>query len=140
MFYLDTSFVVSALTREPNSASARLWLRDRAVASCVVSDWVVTEVASALALKQRTGQHSEQERDAALSFFNDRFLETLDLRPVVRQHFFRATEMVGIKGHQLRAADALHLAIAEAGKQTIVTYDTHQFDAAHLFGIAAISP
>ncbi len=140
MFYLDTSFVVSALTREPNSASARLWLRDRAVGTCMVSDWVVTEVASALALKARTAQHSEQERNTALAFFNGRFLETLDLRPVVRQHFFRATEMVGKKGHQLRASDALHLSIAETGNLTIVTYDRHQFDAALMLGIAAISP
>lgn len=123
---------------EDTSAATRHWLATQDIGECVVSDWVVTELASALAMKVRTGQIQSDERTAALSFFQSRMVKTFDLRAVSRANFHRAYEIMNLYTGTLRAADALHLAIAEETQSGFATYDIRQASAAQFLKLVVL--
>jgi uncharacterized protein len=64
-FYIDTSALVATLVVEPHTDRALAWLGAQQPGSVFISDWVHTEVASALSVKERTGQLSPGLRAAA---------------------------------------------------------------------------
>ena len=125
---------------EDNSVAARRWLASQEVGAYAISDWVVTELASALSMKVRTGQIQPQEKAAALSFFQNRIIKTLEVRTVTRAHFLRSYEILNIYAGNLRAADALHLAIAEMAQSQFVSYDVQQAAAARFLGLSVLTP
>lgn len=45
MFYVDTSVLVAALTRESRTAEAQDWLATQPAGQLAVSDWVLTGMA-----------------------------------------------------------------------------------------------
>ena len=51
MIYVDTSVIVSAITNEPATEVIVAWLSRQPPGSLWTSDWVDTEVESALAIK-----------------------------------------------------------------------------------------
>jgi uncharacterized protein len=55
MFYLDTSVLVAAITKESGSPSVRDWLAAREPGELATSAWVATEFHSALGIKVRSG-------------------------------------------------------------------------------------
>ena len=55
MIYVDTSVLVALYTRESSSAVVSSWYAD-CTGELVSSAWCVSEFASALCIKQRTGQ------------------------------------------------------------------------------------
>jgi predicted nucleic acid-binding protein len=110
--YLDTSVLISALTPEPASERTRDWLGRQTTGDLVISDWVVAEVSSALAIKLRTNAINEAQRANALATFKALTEKSLAILPVERGHFIAAARLVDQAALGLRAADALHLAIA----------------------------
>ena len=61
MLYLDTSVLITALTNEPRTAETQTWLAAQNPDELIISDWVVTEISSALSIKLRTGQLTEDD-------------------------------------------------------------------------------
>lgn len=123
MVYLDTSVVVPLFVHEPGSASILDWL-EAAPDALASSDWMLTEFASALAIKVRTGAvTSRAAREASREF--ERFCrEGLPLMAVTREAFREAARIAGSPGKGARAGDALHLAMArEMGAGSIATAD-----------------
>ena len=57
--YLDTSLIVAALADEPLGSSARRAIAADRGGRPLISDWVVTEFSSAIALKMRSGTLAE---------------------------------------------------------------------------------
>ena len=124
MLYVDTSVLVALCTNEAKTAEVLKWY-----AACTVelasAAWCVTEFASALGIKQRTGQLTASQAQAAWVQFERICANDLQLLPVETMSFHKAALMTMDAAAGLRAGDALHLACAiEANAQGIVTLDT----------------
>ena len=124
MLYVDTSVLVALCTHEAKTAAVLKWY-----AACTdelaCAAWCVTEFASALGIKQRTGQLTESQAQTAWVQFERICANDLKLLPVETMSFHKAALMTMDAAAGLRAGDALHLACAiEANAQGIVTLDT----------------
>lgn len=138
-FYLDTSILVAALTRESATERVQHWLGQQSVEyDLVISDWVVTEFSSALSLKLRTGQLGEAQRASALLAFNDLATRSLRVVPIERQRFRDAAQLTDTPNIALRAADALHLACAAGLAAELVTLDRRMAEAGLSLGIPTL--
>lgn len=123
MIYVDTSVLVALLLKEPRSSDVARWY-----AACendlVSATWCVTEFASALSIKQRTGQIDETEAQAAWQHFERLCANDMQLIPVEPVTFHRAAILALGPDSGLRAGDALHLAAAlDAKAKGMATLD-----------------
>jgi uncharacterized protein len=123
MVYVDTSVLVPLFLNEPHSVAAANWYAGEK-GELVAAAWCMTEFASALGIKQRTGAIDAQQAQAAWARFERMVAADLRLLPVAPANFLRAAELVLHAASALRAGDALHLACAEAaGAKHIATLD-----------------
>ncbi len=123
-YYLDASFVVASLiTDEIGSAVARQWLRQNKQDAIAISPWVVTEVSSALSIKVRRGELSIYERADALAQWSLLRLSSLTQLDIDSSCFVDAAQFADRHALNLRAGDALHIAIAARHGCTLVTLD-----------------
>jgi predicted nucleic acid-binding protein len=134
MDYLDTSVVISVLTDEASTKKTQAWLEDRSPRDLHVSEWVITEVSSALSMKVRTGALSLDHRAAALAFFRQMAAETLTVLPLTSAHFHAAALLTDQHQLGLRAGDALHLALATDVGATLFTLDKRLAEAGKQIG------
>jgi len=121
--YVDTSVLVALCTNEAKTADVVNWY-----AACTdelaSAAWCVTEFASALGIKQRTGQLTESQAQAAWVKFERMCANDLQLLPVEAITFHKAAMLTMNVAEGLRAGDALHLACAMQAKATgMVTLD-----------------
>lgn len=135
MIYCDTSLIVAALTNEPHSERARHWLRSEPAEPLAISAWTLTEVASALAMKHRRGVLD----DAALAAVDGIWTEFRSARcsmlAIDESHFREAGVLVNTPPRGLRAADALHLAVALRSGAAIATFDHDLAESARARGL-----
>ncbi len=123
MLYVDTGVLVALCTNEGKTADVVKWYADCAQ-ELASAAWCVTEFASAMGLKQRTGQLTEEQAQTAWLQFERMCANDLQLLPVDVMTFHRAAMLTMDASAGLRAGDALHLACAmEAKAQGIVTLD-----------------
>jgi len=139
MIYIDTSALVPAFIREPKSEAVVAWLESSGE-SLVVSEWAITEFASAAAIKVRMGEiasaMAKQARARVLAFAQ----EHCSIAVPQRAEFRRAAELAGDANLRLRAGNALHLAVAEAGKvQGILCLDEAMGAGARAIGLNVVS-
>ncbi|HEX8555089.1 MAG TPA: type II toxin-antitoxin system VapC family toxin [Sphingomonas sp.] len=134
MIYCDTSLLVSFLTTEVHTDVARLWLLQRQFASLCISDWVITEVASALAQKRRQGAIVGDQRYDTLEAWSA-LKAKMSVLPVSHGRFSEAAGLVDSPRRGLRAADALHLAIILDQGCALATFDRDMADAARALGV-----
>ena len=124
MLYVDTSVLVALCTNEAKTADVLKWY-----AACTdelaSAAWCVTEFSSALGIKQRTGQLTKLQAQAAWVQFERMCANDLQLLPVEATTFHKAAMLTMDAAAGLRAGDALHLACAmEAKAQGLMTLDT----------------
>ncbi len=112
MIYCDTSVIVAAIVLEPETARIKAWLREQPPGSLAISDWVETELASALSIKTREGQLSPEQRAAAGRAWRAMMASLFVTLPVNRAHFQQAARLAASPQPPLRGGDSLHLAIA----------------------------
>lgn len=135
MIYCDASLLVALVVFEKHSDQAERWLERQAKETLAISPWVLTEVASALAMKRRRGLLTEQQWQRATALVKQ-ISGDVCLLPVEMVHFEGArVRMVHAGSRGLRAGDALHLAIATAHDASMATLDIDLFDAAAGVGL-----
>ncbi len=111
MVYVDTSVLVALFLKEDKSAAVSRWY-----AACTdelgAAVWCVSEFASALSIKLRTGQIDETCQQRAWQQFERMCASDLVLLPLEPRTFHRAAVLTLDASTGLRAGDALHLAAA----------------------------
>jgi hypothetical protein len=123
--YLDTSVLVALFFHEDASAAARA--RAGREGQLWVSRWTLAEFASAVAYKRRVAQTDEatalQVRARLLAVLDDGGLQVVDIERRDLEHAAALCE-----GHAsgLRTPDALHAALAQRLRMTLITADRGQ--------------
>jgi predicted nucleic acid-binding protein len=135
MLYLDTSLVVSLIAAEPSTSAAQQWLGEQGEEDLMISDWVVTEASSALSMGQRVTGLDEEARSRAERNLRALTAAVLGSVPVTRQAFRTAATTSGRADLNLRAGDALHLAVAAEHGARVATRDARQAEAGDRLGL-----
>lgn len=139
MLYVDTSVLVALCTHEAKTADVVKWYAD-CTEELVSAAWCVTEFASAMGLKQRTGQLTKKQAQTAWMQFERVCANDLQLLPVETTTFHKAAVLALDASAGLRAGDALHLACAmQAKAQGMVTLDAVLAKNAKRFKVGSVT-
>ena len=137
--YLDTSVLIALLCPEASTDQVMEWYAHSDHLDLVSSPWCRTELASALQVKWRTGQLRQTETTLALDKGLAVLAETR-CEAVQGQDFDRAVQLCTDTRWNLRAPDALHLAlIVRLGCEALATLDQRMAGAAHDLGLGLAS-
>ena len=128
---------MASLANEVATHRVQTWLGRQPPETLLISDWVVTELASALSIKVRTGELSASDRARLAATFTRLRTESLTVLPLSRGHFATAARFVEQVNVGLRAADALHVAIAADHGATLCTLDRRLAEAATSLAVSA---
>ena len=135
--YLDTSLLVSALTREVETPRTQEWLVAQDGPRTMISDWVITEFSAALSVKLRTGQIDPGVRARALAEFASITMESVTVLAVEQRHFRAAARIADQHAVGIRGGDALHLALCADYGAKLCTLDRRLAIAAAHVGVDA---
>ncbi len=134
--YCDASALVKLYVPEADSDGLNRALRGRR--DLLVSDLAITEIVSSLARRRREGALTAsiagRLHRAILSHMEKGVYRRVELLPATH----RAAErlLMAVESVALRAADALHLALAVSGDAaSVLTYDRRLADAARSVGL-----
>lgn len=134
MIYLDTSVLGAVFFREAVAGDLVASLQRRRKQGLAISAWTLTEMARVGGIKQRTGAIDAGVRQQALANFQ-RFasahLGMIEVDPAD----FRAAAVFVDMPLNLRAGDALHLAVARRIGARLASLDKRMSEAARAVGV-----
>jgi predicted nucleic acid-binding protein len=132
--YLDASVLVSIWVADSQSARVGDWLA-RSPKSLLVSNWAVTEFTSALGVRRRAGTLDVREREAAENAL-DLWLESgVERADLISGDFVVARRLMRSETSPIKAADALHIAVAQRLGCSLATLDVQQRRMAEALGL-----
>jgi|PersoiStandDraft_1058852.scaffolds.fasta_scaffold27108_2 predicted nucleic acid-binding protein len=134
--YLDSSALAKVFLPEPQSEDVQQALRGRT--DLLISDLVITELVSSFARHRREGRLTSSAAaeltQTLYSSVESGDFNHLDLGPEIHREAERL--LLGLESTQLRASDALHLALAAtAGAGSVLTFDDKLGAAARQVGL-----
>ncbi|MFY9260600.1 MAG: type II toxin-antitoxin system VapC family toxin [Gallionella sp.] len=136
--YVDTSVLVALCVNEARSEDVSRWYAN-CTEKLVSSVWCVTEFASALGIKQRTGQINSDQAQRAWQRFQQLCTHDLTLLSPDAALFHQAALSTLDAATGLRAGDALHLTSAvQAHVKYMATLDEVFAKNAKLRGIGVV--
>ncbi len=136
MIYVDTSAAIPLFVAEPASAAVDAWF-ESCDETLITSDWILTEFASALSIKERRGEIGQKQAQTARKDFESFCRSGLRLVPVSRQGLVHAARLARNARSGLRSGDSLHLSMAlELGAAGIATADANLAKNARSMGLA----
>jgi predicted nucleic acid-binding protein len=134
--YLDASALAKLYLPEPESEALETVLMRRR--DLYVSDLSVTEIVSAAARRHRKGEMTQQDLTRLHKILLDDVTDRNYLTAALDSSVHRSAEklLLAFSGSFLRAADALHLALAQSIEaKTFVTYDHRLIEAVEVAGM-----
>ena len=135
MIYLHTSVLGAIFFREPGAADLVARFESQRKESLMISAWTLTEMASIGGIKQRTGTIDTETRQQALANFQ-RFASMRLGMTEIEPADFRTAAVLIESPADLRAGDALHLAVARRLGARIASLDHRLCAAAEVLGLA----
>jgi predicted nucleic acid-binding protein len=114
------------------------WLGEQEPSRLAISDWVITEFSAALSMKLRTGQLEAAHRAAALAMFWRLSVNSFSILIISGLQFRTAARFADHHTLNLRAGDALHLAICADHGATLCTLDRRLSEAGPALGVKTI--
>jgi predicted nucleic acid-binding protein len=124
MLYLDTSVLVPLFIPESVSDRMQRWIERNAAELLYISEWTLTEFASALGLKVRTKHLQPSQARNAQKLLERLAAQSFHVHVPTRADYVQANAFLGEHDLGLRAGDALHLAIAHnEGAQAVYSLD-----------------
>lgn len=141
MPYLDTSVLVPLFVPEPESEAVRAWFAAQGSRALAISDWTLTEFASAMGIKVRDKGLKASQATRACSLMDELAQQSFKIFTPTRVDFRRAANLLRQHRLGLRAGDALHLAIAQNQcVDCLYTMDQRLVKAARKLRFKAIAP
>ncbi len=121
--YVDTSVWCAYCFNDEDAEKAVQWLANVDMTKVGTAWWTRTEFESALALQLRKKALNESQANRSRKLFADLMAMVVELN-VIREDFLEAAKSCSEHVSRLRAADALHLAIAgRHGCKAVATLD-----------------
>lgn len=139
--YCDTSALLKLYVPEPDSDRFNAIVVGRD--DVLVSDLAVTEIVSALARRLRQGAIARKAVDRVQQAILERLDEGAYHRVELTREVHRRAEhlLVNLTAVPLRAADALHLALAASARSaSLASFDLRLLAAARAVGLAVHPP
>ena len=133
--YLDASVLVALFTDDGSSARADVFVTDPELVFHV-SDFGAAELASAVARKVRTGEMTMENAQAALANFDIWRDRTPVIHATTSDDISGAETFIRRLDLNLRAPDAIHIAIAQRHGLTLATFDERMAACARELGLA----
>jgi len=138
MIYLDTSFLVPLFREEATSRRVSEFVARQRAGALAVSKWAGVEFASHVSRDVRMGELSAAEGSDTLEVFETTVAASFVMLVPNSYDFDLAQEYVTHFASQLRAPDALHLAVAHNnGVEFVATLDEGMLVAAKKLKIPA---
>jgi predicted nucleic acid-binding protein len=131
--YLDASVLVALFTDEPVSAQAQVLLHD-GEDIVLVSDFAAAEFASTIARDVRNGEIARNHAIAVFSNFDGWLAQSGEFVEMKAADIAMATAYIRRLDLNLRAPDAIHIAMTQRLGATLVTFDKKMAVAARSLG------
>ncbi len=137
--YLDANFLVALLTPEPFSGRADAFLQTN-TELLIVSDFAAAEFSSAVARRVRMREFTLPQARITLAGFDTWLARMADRVELSSAELAVATAFLRRLDLTLRTPDAIHIAIAQRIRATLVTFDQRMSESARALGMAVATP
>ena len=132
--YFDTSCILPLFVSDAFSARARNFAAARDL-NILISDFVAAEFSSVIALKFRARAYTARTAKAIFADFEAWTFEATNAEQITAPDIQQATSYLQSLDLNLRAPDAIHIAIALRSGATLATFDDRMAECARALGL-----